>query len=394
MTRAQTYEDLRPLVELCRAGKLYEAEKWLREGNPVNLPAEREKRVRRKSPLEVAIEHGFHSLVQLLLQNGAVKDEPTYGALSHALEKRRLDLIQLLVEYGADVRSVDMGSVFEAWDPEIMEYFIQQGADMETGKPMAHALMSRVRTALKVFKQYEERFPSFQEQADIALRHHCKEGNLKWVSLLLWAGANPYSRGPADCCEEQDPDEEDLNALEWAAMYEHFDVFRQKKIKLDPKNPALSKLMHCTCTGDGIDFLERLLKLGFPPNDQENGGSSHIQTLLVRLPFYIPDFCPESFSFERPKPNLDRSESRDRMKGIHLLARHGAKWVPRDRQEMNDARRSLLKMAPDYTAEFVWIMSGFQACSRGNLENLLRTSSIRAHVSKLRARINELIRTL
>ena len=76
-------------------------------------------------------------------------------------------------------------------------------------------------------------------------------------------------------------------------------------------------------------------------------------------------------------------------RGPSLLGR-----IPQDRQETNDARRSLLKMTPDYTVEFVWIMSGFQACSRCDLENLLRTSSIRAHVSKFRARINELIATL
>jgi hypothetical protein len=36
-----------------------------------------------------------------------------------------------------------------------------------------------------------------QEQADLALRQFCQEGSVKWVSLLMWAGANPHSRGPA-----------------------------------------------------------------------------------------------------------------------------------------------------------------------------------------------------
>lgn len=31
----------------------------------------------------------------------------------------------------------------------------------------------------------------------MALRQFCQEGNLKWVSLLMWPGANPRSRGPA-----------------------------------------------------------------------------------------------------------------------------------------------------------------------------------------------------
>ena len=42
----------------------------------------------------------------------------------------------------------------------------------------------------------------------MALRQFCQEDNLKWVSLLMWAGANPRSRGPAldDVEHIDDPD--------------------------------------------------------------------------------------------------------------------------------------------------------------------------------------------
>ena len=58
---------------------------------------------------------------------------------------------------------------------------------------------------------------------DIALRYHCKDGNVKWVSLLLWAGADPFSKGP--CTPADDPDEdEDICVLEYAAIYGHVDI--------------------------------------------------------------------------------------------------------------------------------------------------------------------------
>jgi hypothetical protein len=123
----------------------------------------------------------------------------------------RLDLIKLLVENGADVRSADMSLVFDSWDPAIMEYFIDQGADVETGFPLAGALCWKMQTASGVFKRHIDRFPSFQEQMNMALRHHCKTGNLKWVSLLLWAGADPFAKGPDPDYPDEDPDpEEDL----------------------------------------------------------------------------------------------------------------------------------------------------------------------------------------
>ena len=110
--------------------------------------------------------------------------------MSHAIEKRRFDLVQLLVEHGYDPRTANMDFVFSTWQPEIIEYFIDRGADVESKLPLAWALCNRVRTALRIFKKYSQQIPSFQEQINIALRHHCKEGNLKWVSLLVWAGAD------------------------------------------------------------------------------------------------------------------------------------------------------------------------------------------------------------
>lgn len=75
-----------------------------------------------------------------------------------------------------------------------MEYFIDNGADLETDYPLA-ALCSKIRTALGIFMRHRDRYPSFRDHLNMALRH---EGNLKWVSLLLWAGADPNKKGPED----------------------------------------------------------------------------------------------------------------------------------------------------------------------------------------------------
>jgi ankyrin repeat protein len=248
--RANTYEEIKPLIDLCNAGKLFDVQAWIAAGKPVNLPLPSDQRARKKHPLQIAIEKGFHSLVQVLLEGGAEFEYSSYeNALLHALGKRRLDLIQLLVRHGADVRSVEMTSVLDSWDPAIMEYFIENGADVETGNPLAFALSYKIRTVLGVFKRHKDRFPSFQEQANIALRHHCKEGNLKWISLLLWAGADPYAKGPDSPEAEPDPDE-DICALEYAALYKHFEIFKLKQIKIAPDHPIADELLKNACRAD------------------------------------------------------------------------------------------------------------------------------------------------
>jgi hypothetical protein len=58
-----------------------------------------------------------------------------------------------MVEHGYNPKSVSMSDVFETWDSELMEYFIERGADVETGHPLANALCNRIRTALRILKK-------------------------------------------------------------------------------------------------------------------------------------------------------------------------------------------------------------------------------------------------
>lgn len=390
MKRTETYEEIKPLIELCKAGKLFEAQEWIASGKPVNGPQSLSG-YRRKGPLEVAMDLGFHSLVQVLLEGGAAIDEPRYNPLQHALWNKRLDLIELLVDHGADYHSIDMEDVFDTWQPDIMRWFIENGADAETANPLAQALCNRIRTALGIFRSYKDRFSSFQEQANIALRYHCRKGNLKWVSLMLWAGADPYAKGPDSWHEDPDP-ECDQNALELSAGYEHFDVFNLKKIRLDPTNPDLKEILLEACCAKSSSLLEKLLKRGFNPCEYENSGTPLIQALLTRMDWHFGINHWDIWRTDRiAKRNMDNEVSRERIKMIHILAKHGAKWLPKDRSEIGEARRSLLKMKSDYTVEFIWIMSKYEACKREDIEELIRTPSIRSLIYQSMARVNDLI---
>lgn len=89
---------------------------------------------------------------------------------------------------------------------------------------------------------------------------------------------------------------------------------------------------------------------------------------------------------------IDNNRTLEKIKMIHMLAKQGARWVPNDPSEIAEARRSLLRMRPDYTVEFIWIMSKYNACKREDIEELILTSSIRSLVSTHMTRINELMK--
>ena len=62
-------------------------------------------------------------------------------------------------------------------------------------------------------------------------------------------------------------------------------------------------------------------------------------------------------------------------------------------QKDNVARRSLLKMEPDYTVEFLWIMSGYKASTCDVIQELMRPKPIRELVLRHETRVKELIET-
>ena len=54
--RAKDYDDIKPLIELCKAGKLFDVQAWIAAGKPVNSPPPPDKGARRKCLLQVAVD--------------------------------------------------------------------------------------------------------------------------------------------------------------------------------------------------------------------------------------------------------------------------------------------------------------------------------------------------
>jgi hypothetical protein len=87
-------------------------------------------------------------------------------------------------------------------DRGLAAFFLERGADPLADYPFARAFHQlKAKTTLGSYLDCRRSRPELatqlQEQADMTLRQSCQVGHLKWVSLLIWAGANPRSRGPA-----------------------------------------------------------------------------------------------------------------------------------------------------------------------------------------------------
>src|SRR5215831_6970948 len=128
---AQVQADLHPLHQMCREGRLYDVERWISEGRPLQLSQEGiSKRARPKTALQIALETGQHSLVLLLLKNGYRLDLEKYAPLDLVLESRRWDLFDLLLEWGADLKSADVYAVLETYNVNLYERCRAAGYDL------------------------------------------------------------------------------------------------------------------------------------------------------------------------------------------------------------------------------------------------------------------------
>lgn len=362
-------EDAKTLLKLCHEGRLYEIEKWIADGRPLDIPAKHGRL------LQVALQTRFYSLIELLVKHESNQSSKN-AALADAVSLHRLDYIELLVENGAEVKSVPFSHVLLEWNPHIFRFFLEHGADPVEGSPFAVAFSNKIRTALGPFVELKRTHPELtaelQEQVDSALRYFADKGDLKWVSLMMWAGASPRSLGPkAEDNHKEDP-EYFTTALKEACYSGNVDVLR--KLKPDPERDNLAELLHCAAALGRSNALRYLLEIGAQPNDKPNGGSSAVDQALWQLsygPFYS----------YRTKALRSRYEVSRGLDSVRELVGRSAIWNPNDHSAFNDLRRALYGCEPEVTIELLQIFKKHNACPLDRLKELLNKPRMKEHLA-------------
>jgi hypothetical protein len=372
-------EEAKALIRLCETGRLYEVEAWIRAGRSLAVPAGT-----RKTPLGVAMSTGFHSLVYLLLrheESQRSRDE----ALRHAVLFDRPAYAELAVAHGADVASVPFLDVLTTGDRALIASFLERGADPIADHPFARAFHRfRMKTTLGSYLDCRRIRPDLadrlQEQADMALRQFCQEGRPRWVALLLWAGANPRSRGPAlDDAERADDPEFCTTALHEACGLDDSAILK----RLGP-TPAddLSGMLAQAAFAARAKVIQCLLDLGADPNDKPDGGSSALDACVQCLGWEDLD----QVRYGRRPGYLTPARKVPKARGaIRLLVERGARWTP-DPSTLNRTRRILYRLEPDVAAELVAMLlarEGGEASAR----ELLRVPQMRKHVAPCAGRL-------
>lgn len=76
----------------------------------------------------------------------------TGNALRVAVRAKRIDIVRLLLDRGVPVNAVDFESVCYSCDPELIQLFLNRGADPIAGYPLYRGFQNRLRPIITLFK--------------------------------------------------------------------------------------------------------------------------------------------------------------------------------------------------------------------------------------------------
>lgn len=358
----QTPNDPRSeFCRLCREGRLFEAEAWLKTGKP----ARHEHKNVRCTPLGIAIEHNFHSLVEVLLRNGF---NPTPKHLWMAVRKGRTGTIELMLQAGADIRWLDFKQVVSWPNPAVLRLFIERGADTQSGYPIAEVLKHAPRAFLGVYKEFLDRYPEWQFQANMALRHFCCEGSMRGVCLLLWLNADPRAKVPKS---SGDDDEEMWESGLWQACINgHVEI--AKKIGPTSAKDDLDELLRLACSGQNVQLIEYLMELGANPNGVPESGETAVRSALWALEWRLDFDRHEAYGYR----------SNGALALLKRLVELGARLNPVDTDELPFLRRCLLKLDWTESRDLISFLHQHNFADAPVMVGLLKAPKLRAHLDK------------
>jgi hypothetical protein len=186
--------------------------------------------------------------------------------------------VRLLLDRGVPVSSIDFKSVCYSCYPELIQVFLDRGADPITGYPIYRGFQNVLKPIIAVYKANIEAFPALQLQADMALCYFAKKGNVRCVSLLLWAGARPDAKIPED---DSKADFSDSCAFEEAVRAEQLEALKKMQPEKFPER--LPELLEWCSSDSAPKILEYLMTLLPDLSSLADSGSSILEHNFWRL---------------------------------------------------------------------------------------------------------------
>lgn len=352
------------LRKLCKFGRLFEAERLLAEKGTARF-----RKTRKWTPLFVAVDRGFHSLVEMLLRH---EHEPwdLEKAYSGALRRRRNDLAAMILKSAWWTREIDPVEALCTGDVELVKSMILAGTDFTKPPVIRNVAINNPVGAIACLRAVGILLEPIEGQLYEALMHHADHGHGKRMIAMLRCGLDPRKR--IAIYENPDGTHETGSVVE--AVIHTGKPWLLEMLKPSPEKDDAEYLIGSGMHLGDRRMLEVLLKCGFPINCQQNGGSPALHSVLTTAGLF------------RIAPNsrgLDSYGWARFVADVEWLTALGARWVGRDRGEYRAIRDALLGIGETGAVQILNMLVAGGALSRPELEEILRTPRMQPLAMKL-----------
>jgi hypothetical protein len=380
--RSALPEDLKTLMGLVQAGKLFAVQDWIKSGKPVRLVEGNQPKT---STLCGAVESGFHSMVEELLRAGGWSPSELSGALDLARSTRRFDLAELLGQRGARPKALDFEASCDKLDLFMMERHLRAGTDPNDGNVFAQTLDSKkARPLLRFYRQFRAEFPALDDQAALALTEAVKNRHVRWTALLAWAGADPFRPVPNDLSSPFPVDAEDYTTAASEAVWrDNPDLL--KVLQLKPTPTQALELLSKLPVVKNAKLFQKFLSL-VPKdliNDTPRGSCSVLESLVSR-------WASRNFITN----TRDEQGDAEMIQCLELLLDSGARWNP-PTDDLRYRRRALLEHDPRHIVQVLRLL--LYTPNAADLESLLElcnSQTLRAKVATVDAPLVQELKSL
>jgi len=358
-------DELRELVQLCAAGRVYYVERWIQAGKPIQaINYKRPGKASVLSPLRTAIRKKHGDLVLLLLCNGFRLDLEANGwnsVLDEALNIRAFDIVDLLLKWGADPTRVQTCNVIDTYKTDLIDGFWRAGADYTTDPEFVVYLAHTVNKPLYGWLRRNRSDQRLQDALDVALLEAVMDDEELPVNLLLWAGADPHRRVPT------------ARELGRPNAWDEDNVFSSAEAAIT----------------FGRHGLFDVLRIASMPNLEAQGAHAHDSWTLKKLVALRPpgDWSPAILSFIRKLcPPWEPRSTSDARDALEFIGSSGGKLTTVPSNEKRYLRRGLLDLRN--TEDFLWLLRWLKNekhCEPAIYEDLTGTTSMREKFEALKA---------
>ena len=342
------------LKTFCKFGRLFEAQRLLDEKGTARL-----RKTRKWTPLFVAVDKGFHSLVEVLLRYDHAQWDLEKGYAA-ALRRSRGDLAGMILRSPWWTAAIDPVDALATGDAELVCSLIASGVDITKAPLVTLAALRNPSGTVACLRAARISVDSVEVQLRSALITHAMRGYVGAVVQLLRLGIDPHV--PGIWFEERSPSGEMMSAVNAAIFSDKPGLLAMMKPSPDRDDPE-EMIGSVSCTGDHR-MLTVLLDAGFELNCQANGGSPALHEVLRMGGRYgIVAGCQK----------WDPHSWAGYINDIKWLIERGARWAGRDRGEYRHVRDALATMGANGIGEVMELLLKVGAISQSDVKELLRT---------------------